>query len=92
MNDPERFSRLPFEFEGMLVDLSKQRVYQRALEFLLELAKAADLEGWRDRLFSGEKINFSENRALLYLVWAHPGGLPTATSRRWKGVDQRVMQ
>ena len=78
--DPQRFSRLSLEFEGMLVDFSKQRVDQRALELLLDLTKDADLEGWRDRLFSGEKINFSENRAVLHpaLRYLKTGPFPTA--------------
>jgi len=78
--DPARFSRRSLEFEGILVDFSKQRVDQRALELLLDLTKDADLEGWRDRLFSGEKINFSENRAVLHpaLRYLKTGPFPTA--------------
>ena len=79
-NDSERFSRLSFELEGMLVDFSKQRVDQRTLELLLELTKAADLETWRERLFAGEKINVSEDRAVLHtaLRYMKPGVFPSA--------------
>ncbi len=77
--DPERFSRLSFEFEGVLLDFSKQRVDQRTLELLLDLTKTADLECWRDRLFDGEKINFSEDRAVLHpaLRYLKTGPFPT---------------
>ncbi|WP_079435674.1 glucose-6-phosphate isomerase [Zoogloea sp. LCSB751] len=80
-SDPERFSRLSFELEGMLVDFSKQRVDQRTIELLLELTKAADLEGWRARLFAGDKINVSEDRAVLHtaLRYMKPGVFPSST-------------
>lgn len=79
--DSERFAHLSFELEGMLVDFSKQRVDRRTLELLLELTKAADLEGWRDRLFAGDKINVSEDRAVLHtaLRYMKPGVFPSAT-------------
>lgn len=79
--DPERFSRLSFELEGMLVDFSKQRVDQRTIELLLELTKAADLETWRARLFAGDKINVSEDRAVLHtaLRYMKPGVFPSST-------------
>lgn len=80
-SDPERFSHLSFELEGMLVDFSKQRVDQRTIELLLDLTKAADLEGWRARLFAGDKINVSEDRAVLHtaLRYMKPGVFPSAT-------------
>ncbi|MBS0367637.1 MAG: glucose-6-phosphate isomerase [Proteobacteria bacterium] len=79
--DPQRFAHLSFELEGMLVDFSKQRVDQRTIELLLDLTKAADLEGWRARLFAGDKINVSEDRAVLHtaLRYMKPGVFPSAT-------------
>ena len=77
----DRFTRFAFELEGMLVDFSKQRVDQRTIELLLELTKAADLETWRARLFAGDKINVSEDRAVLHtaLRYMKPGVFPSST-------------
>jgi glucose-6-phosphate isomerase len=64
--DPDRFSRLSVGLEGLLVDFSKQRIDHTTLQLLLDLAETAGLANWRDRLFSGDKINFSEKRAVLH--------------------------
>jgi glucose-6-phosphate isomerase len=64
--DPERFSQFSVGLEGLLVDFSKQRIDGTTLKLLLDLAETAGLANWRDRLFSGDKINFSEKRAVLH--------------------------
>lgn len=78
-SDSDRFINFSFEIDGMLVDFSKQRVDRRAIELLIDLTKAADLDRWRDRLFSGEKINVSEDRAVLHaaLRYMKPGPFPS---------------
>lgn len=65
-SDPQRFSRFSFVLEGLLVDFSKQRIDESTLRMLIDLAETAKLAEWRERLFSGEKINFSEKRAVLH--------------------------
>ena len=69
--DPDRFSRFSVDLDGLLVDFSKQRVDARTLDLLLALAKDANLAGWREKLFAGEKINVSENRAVLHPALRH---------------------
>jgi len=69
--DGQRFQRFSSELEGLLVDYSKQRLDQPALDSLMALARLADVEGWRDRMFSGEKINISEDRAVLHSALRH---------------------
>lgn len=69
--DSQRFQRFSSELEGLLVDYSKQRLDQPALDSLMALARLADVEGWRDRMFSGEKINISEDRAVLHTALRH---------------------
>ncbi len=65
--DPERFERMHVElFDDLLFDFSKQRVSEETLGLLVALAEAVDLEGWRDRMFSGEAINTTEGRAVLH--------------------------
>lgn len=77
-----RFSHLSFEVEGLLADFSRQRLDLKTLELLLNLAQVADVAGWRDRMFAGEKINISENRAVLHPALRYFGGgtFPTLNS------------
>ncbi len=78
--DHSRFSRFSIQVEDLLVDFSKQRIDAKAVQLLTDLAEAADLAGWRKRLFAGEKINASEGRAVLHpaLRYLQLGGFPTA--------------
>ena len=61
--EPDRFARMALSLGDLLVDFSKQRIDARGLSLLTELARAADVEGWRAKLFAGETINASEKRA-----------------------------
>lgn len=67
-NNPLRFSEFLLQCDDLSVDLSKQRVEQRSLELLLNLAKEKKLSEWIQRLFSTEAINYTENRAAMH--WA----------------------
>ena len=64
--DPQRFTRFSAELDGLLIDYSKQRIDQPTLDSLLALARLSNVAGWRDRMFAGEKINISEDRAVLH--------------------------
>ncbi|MGH1477881.1 MAG: glucose-6-phosphate isomerase [Geminicoccales bacterium] len=66
--DPGRFERYAFEDDGLLLDLSKNRINDVTFRLLLDLARKADLEGWRDRMFAGERINTTEDRAVLHIA------------------------
>ncbi|MBC3934676.1 glucose-6-phosphate isomerase [Undibacterium sp. CY7W] len=70
-NDAQRFQRFSAELDGLLIDYSKQRVDAEAVRHLLSLARLANVEEWRDRMFAGEKINFSEDRAVLHTALRH---------------------
>ncbi|KZE27339.1 glucose-6-phosphate isomerase [Crenobacter luteus] len=74
--DPERFARFHLELDGLLLDYSKNRITGRTLELLVELADAADLAGWMARLKGGERVNVSENRAVLHTALRSPRGVP----------------
>lgn len=74
--DPERFRRFSVEVEDLLVDFSKNRVEAETLELLMALARQADVEGWRDRMFSGAKINRTEDRAVLHVALRNRSGRP----------------
>ena len=64
--DAQRFSRYSLQFNDLLLDYSKNLIDDEALRLLLALARQAQVEDWRDRMFAGEKINFTENRAVLH--------------------------
>lgn len=65
-DDPERAQRFTFGVESLTLDLSKQRLTEDVLSQLLQLARAVDLEAKRDAMFRGEKINITEDRAVLH--------------------------
>ncbi len=64
--DDKRFEKYSIEFNNLLFDYSKQRIDDETLSLLLELAEEANIEDWQDKLFTGEKINHTENRAVLH--------------------------
>lgn len=71
--DPERFKkfsiRIPTPHDGdILLDYSKNRIDNEALELLLNLARSRNVEKARDAMFTGEKINFTEDRAVLHIA------------------------
>ncbi len=64
--DPKRVESLSLSFGGMFYDFSKQRMTAETLALLVSLAKEALVPEWRERMFSGEKINISEGRSVLH--------------------------
>jgi glucose-6-phosphate isomerase len=74
--DPERFSQFSLHLGDLLLDYSKHRVSKETMELLFELARSMDVEGWRDRMFAGDKINATENRAVLHVALRNRSGQP----------------
>jgi glucose-6-phosphate isomerase len=72
--DPGRGERLSAEAVGLYLDYSKNRVTDETLGLLIELAQQSDLEGRRDLMFSGARINVSENRSVLHVALRMPKG------------------
>ena len=72
--DPSRAARLRVELDDLLFDFSKQRVDDRALDLLFDLARAARLEERRAALFSGAKVNVTEDRAALHMALRDKSG------------------
>ena len=70
--DPTRGERLRIEAEGIHLDYSKQRVTDDTLRLLIELANESGLGERRDRMFRGEHINVSEDRAVLHIALRMP--------------------
>jgi len=65
-SDPNRFNHFHIQFNDLLLDYSKHRISKETISLLVKLAKEADVEGWRNRMFEGEKINSTEHRAVLH--------------------------
>src|ERR1700722_4988400 len=70
--DPGRGERLTVEAAGIYLDYSKNRITDDTVRLLLDLAKEADVAGRRDRMFRGEHINVSEDRAVLHTALRLP--------------------
>jgi len=66
--DPKRFEKFSIRFNDILVDYSKNRITEETLELLLGLAEEADLRDAIDKMFSGDKINETEDRAALHVA------------------------
>jgi glucose-6-phosphate isomerase len=64
--DPERGERMSIDAVGLYLDYSKNRVTDETLQLLLRLAEDAGLQSKIDAMFRGEKINLTENRAVLH--------------------------
>ncbi len=65
-DEPDRFSRFSVEAAGIFLDFSKNRINQETLGLLFELARTTQLDVWIERMFEGEKINHTEDRAVLH--------------------------
>jgi glucose-6-phosphate isomerase len=72
--DPSRGERFCAETAGLYLDYSKNRITDETLDLLLQLAAQSDLEGRRDKMFAGERINVSENRSVLHVALRMPKG------------------
>jgi len=72
--DPGRGERLTAEAAGLFLDYSKNRVTDETMLLLVKLAEEAGLKGRIDAMFSGEKINVTEKRAVLHTALRAPKG------------------
>jgi glucose-6-phosphate isomerase len=72
--DPTRGERLTAEAVGLFLDYSKNRITDDTLKLLLQLAEECGLRARIDAMFRGEKINITENRAVLHVALRAPKG------------------
>jgi len=66
--DSKRFEKFSIRFNDILLDYSKNRITDETMKLLLQLAREAKVKKWIEKMFSGEKINFTENRAVLHIA------------------------
>ncbi|TAH24946.1 MAG: glucose-6-phosphate isomerase [Cytophagales bacterium] len=74
--DKERFDKFSLIFNEILFDYSKNRISQTTMELLFNLAKESGVEQWREKMFSGEKINNTEKRAVLHIALRNRSNSP----------------
>ncbi len=74
--DPNRFSKFSLHFEDILLDYSKNRVSAETMRLLFALAAQADLKTWTGRMFSGDRINITEDRAVLHVALRNRSNRP----------------
>jgi len=67
-SDVKRFDSFSWHHQGLLLDLSKNRIDLTARNHLLDLARAANVESARDAMFSGQPINTTEDRRVLHVA------------------------
>src|SRR5277367_4317167 len=73
-DDPQRGERMTAEAAGLFLDYSKNRITDETLKILIELAEESGLKSHIDAMFRGEKINTTENRAVLHVALRAPRG------------------
>lgn len=74
--DPLRFKKFSIKEGNLLLDFSKNRITPETISLLCELAQEIGVEEWRERMFRGDKINTTENRAVLHTALRNFSGKP----------------
>ncbi len=74
--DPRRFERFSLRFGDILFDYSKNRITEQTITLLINLAKQANLSQHIEAMFSGQKINTTENRAVLHVALRNRANRP----------------
>jgi len=82
-SDPARAEKFQLEAAGLFLDYSKNLINSETVACLIDLANAADLRGKIDAMFRGDKINITENRAVLHTALR----APRSASIKVDGVD-----
>lgn len=88
--DPQRASRLSFTAADLHVDLSKNLITDETLELLIKLAGEVNLEDRRAAMFAGERINVTEDRAVLHTALRRPADAQPQLVVDGQNVDEDV--
>ncbi|MFW2373443.1 MAG: glucose-6-phosphate isomerase [Gammaproteobacteria bacterium] len=74
--DPQRFDRFSSHLNDILLDYSKNRITDKTMDLLMALARHVDVEAWRDRMLTGEKVNITEGRSVLHTALRNRSNTP----------------
>lgn len=88
--DPQRASKLSFTAADLHVDLSKNLITDETLDLLTQLAAEVNLEDRRAAMFAGERINVTEDRAVLHTALRRPAGIEPQLVVDGQNVDEDV--
>jgi glucose-6-phosphate isomerase len=75
-SDPDRFDRFSLELDGLLFDYSKNRIDETTVELLVDLARASGVGKAARAMFAGEKLNWTEGRAVLHVALRNRASTP----------------
>ena len=89
--DPTRTKNLCWEFEGLSLDLSRQRLTPMTVELLVALAQEANVEGKRSSMFAGDLVNVTEGRAALHMALRDSSGLTGGNAADLARVQREAM-
>ena len=84
-NDEARFDKYSLKLNDILYDFSKNRINDKTVDLLYQLAKEVEVPKWIEKIFDGEKINHTEHRAVLHAALRDNGNKPIILD----GVDIR---
>lgn len=79
-SEPQRAEQMTCSAAGLFLDYSKNRITGQTLNHLFGLARQAGLEDWRARMFDGDKINHTEDRAVLHVALRNRSDRPIRIS------------
>ncbi len=74
--DPDRFQKFSIRWKDILLDYSKNRITEKTMSLLLDLAREVGLDTWIEKMFTGEKINFTEHRSVLHIALRNRSNTP----------------
>ncbi|MEA3325842.1 MAG: glucose-6-phosphate isomerase [Chloroflexota bacterium] len=74
--DPLRFSKFSIQFNDILFDFSKNRITDKTISLMIDLARQSNLKENIESMFCGEKINITENRAVLHIALRNRSNTP----------------
>ena len=75
-SDPNRFGKFSLVWKDILLDYSKNRITEKTMSLLFDLARTAEIQPWTLKMFQGEKINSTEHRAVLHVALRNRSNKP----------------
>jgi len=88
--NPQRFEQFSIKLAPFLLDYSKNVIDEQTMAKLFDLAKECDIEGWRKKMFAGERINPTEDRSVLHVALRNRSH--KSITLEGKNVDEDVQQ
>ncbi len=89
-DDVNRFEQFHVQTEHLLYDFSKQKINSEVLQELLNLATESDLQPWIEKLFAGEKVNQTEDRAAWHTALRDINNPLTEVAQQWRKMEHIV--